>query len=304
MEKNNPKISVIVPVYNVEQYLPRCIDSILAQTFTDYELLLIDDGSPDNSGRICDEYAKKDKRIRVFHKENGGVSSARNLGLDNVKGEWIAFIDGDDCISKDFLSLGMTDGIDVIQKPYLIKDINGKENFHKVNDVRINKKEKLYKFYVQKRDNALWNKIISSNLIKDKRFDENVSIGEDFLFFLSLLSSISSYKFNNKGMYIYYKRENSAMQSIDIPHRITVLFQNIKNVRDITEQQNIADVGNSIIYSTYINYLWSLRKFLNSNQKQAFKRILKQLAFKELKYISFYHKVLFFFRKRVLLFFC
>lgn len=82
----NPKISVIVPVYNVEKYLSRCIDSILAQTFTDFELLLIDDGSNDNSGNICDDYVKKDNRIRVFHKENGGVSSARNLGLTRQRG--------------------------------------------------------------------------------------------------------------------------------------------------------------------------------------------------------------------------
>ncbi len=83
---NTPKISVIVPVYKAEQYLPRCIDCILAQKFTDFELLLIDDGSPDKSGAICDEYAQKDKRIRVFHKENGGVSSARNYGLTHVRG--------------------------------------------------------------------------------------------------------------------------------------------------------------------------------------------------------------------------
>ena len=81
-----PKISIIVPVYKAEQYISRCIDSILAQTFTDWELLLVDDGSPDRSGEICDEYAKKDKRIRVFHKENEGVSSVGNLGLDNVRG--------------------------------------------------------------------------------------------------------------------------------------------------------------------------------------------------------------------------
>ena len=81
-----PKISVIVPVYNAEKYLHRCIDSILSQTFTDFELLLINDGSKDSSGAICDEYAAKDNRVRVFHKENGGVSSARNLGLDNANG--------------------------------------------------------------------------------------------------------------------------------------------------------------------------------------------------------------------------
>ena len=98
-----PKISVIVPVYNTEQYLHRCIDSILAQTYTDFELLLIDDGSKDNSGKICNEYAAKDSRVRVFHKENGGVSSARNIGLDNAKGGWISFVDSDDWISTEYL---------------------------------------------------------------------------------------------------------------------------------------------------------------------------------------------------------
>ena len=96
-------ISIITPVYNAEKYLRCCIDSIIAQTFTDFELLLIDDGSKDKSGAICDEYAAKDARIRVFHKENGGVSSARNLGLDNAKGEWITFIDSDDWVKQDYL---------------------------------------------------------------------------------------------------------------------------------------------------------------------------------------------------------
>lgn len=91
-----PQLSIIIPVYNTEKYLHRCIDSVLLQSFTDYELLLIDDGSTDGSGTICDEYAAKNARIRVFHKENGGVSSARNLGLDKANGEWILFADADD----------------------------------------------------------------------------------------------------------------------------------------------------------------------------------------------------------------
>lgn len=97
------KISVIVPVYNAETYLRRCVDSILAQTFTDFELLLVDDGSTDASGKICDEYASADARVRVFHKPNGGVSSARNLGLDNARGEWIAFADSDDYVDCNWL---------------------------------------------------------------------------------------------------------------------------------------------------------------------------------------------------------
>ena len=100
----NHKISIVVPLYNVENYLSRCIDSILCQKCSDFELLLVDDGSQDRSGQICDEYALKDNRIRVYHKKNGGVSSARNLGLEKANGEWICFVDADDYVKPDFLS--------------------------------------------------------------------------------------------------------------------------------------------------------------------------------------------------------
>lgn len=96
-------ISVIVPVYNTEKYLDRCIQSILAQTYSDIELLLVDDGSTDSSGAMCDRYAEQDSRVRVFHKENGGASSARNMGLDNAKGEWITFCDSDDWVYESWL---------------------------------------------------------------------------------------------------------------------------------------------------------------------------------------------------------
>lgn len=98
-----PTISIIVPVYNAEEYLHRCIDSILSQTFIDFELLLIDDGSTDSSSSICDEYVLKDSRIRVFHKKNGGASSARNLGLDKCQGQWVAFCDSDDWVYPNWL---------------------------------------------------------------------------------------------------------------------------------------------------------------------------------------------------------
>jgi glycosyltransferase involved in cell wall biosynthesis len=107
-----PTISVIVPVYKVEQYLHQCIDSILAQTFTDFELILIDDGSPDNCGAICDEYTKQDARIKVIHQENGGLSAARNAGIDIAKGEYLTFIDSDDLIKDIYLEkllLSLTD---------------------------------------------------------------------------------------------------------------------------------------------------------------------------------------------------
>lgn len=100
---NNPLISVIVPVYNVEQYLSKCVDSILGQTYTNLEVILVDDGSPDNCGHICDEYAEKDRRIKVIHKKNGGLSDARNAAIDVAKGEYITFVDSDDTITPDYI---------------------------------------------------------------------------------------------------------------------------------------------------------------------------------------------------------
>ena len=116
-----PKISVIVPVYKVEQYLHECVDSILAQTFTDFELILVDDGSPDNCGKICDEYAAKDSRVRVIHQENQGVSAARNAALDVAKGEFIAFIDSDDVVNVYYLEVllsGMDEDTDIVACPF------------------------------------------------------------------------------------------------------------------------------------------------------------------------------------------
>lgn len=110
-------ISVIVPVYNVESYLEQCVNSIRSQTYKNLEILLVDDGSKDGSATICDEFAKKDERIRVIHKENGGVSSARNIGLDHARGEYIAFVDGDDYIDDTMyekLAEKMTEGIDIV----------------------------------------------------------------------------------------------------------------------------------------------------------------------------------------------
>ena len=103
-ETERPYLSVIVPVYNVEAYVERCVRSLLEQDFPDFELLLVDDGSRDRSGALCDALAECDGRIRVFHKENGGVSFARNVGLDAARGEWVAFVDSDDWVKPGYLS--------------------------------------------------------------------------------------------------------------------------------------------------------------------------------------------------------
>ena len=124
-------ISVIIPVYNVEKYITKTIESVLIQTYTNFELILVDDGSQDNSGQICDIYSAKDQRVRVIHKKNGGVSSARNVGIDLSSGKYIAFIDGDDFVSEYYLetlhNMLVTNNVDMAVQVYYNMYTTGKE---------------------------------------------------------------------------------------------------------------------------------------------------------------------------------
>lgn len=216
MENHTPKISVIVPVYNVEQYLPRCIDSILAQTFTDFELLLIDDGSTDNSGKICDEYAEKDKRIRVWHKENGGVSSARNVGLDNSCGDWICFVDSDDAVESNWLSCyAESFDADLIVQGFQIIYSNGTK-YTATQDEKLKKDEQRYELvYLLAKAGMLnppWNKCYRSKIIKQNcmKFAEKISLSEDLIFVLDFLTYSKSLHVRNNFTYIY-NRPNSTL---------------------------------------------------------------------------------------------
>ena len=143
-----PLVSIIVPVYKAEKWLHRCVDSILAQTMEDFELLLIDDGSPDRSGEICDEYAAKDLRVRVFHKENGGVSSARQKGLENAIGEYVIHCDPDDWVDTDML-MELTQYAKKTQADMVICDFytedmgGGNSNYVKQNMKNINSSEEV-----------------------------------------------------------------------------------------------------------------------------------------------------------------
>ena len=114
-----PAVSVIVPVYNVEKYLDKCVQSIVSQTFKDIEIILVDDGSKDKSGRMCDEWSRRDKRVKVIHKENGGIADARNVGLSHSNGQWILFIDSDDWYEKQdhietLLNFAQQNGSDIV----------------------------------------------------------------------------------------------------------------------------------------------------------------------------------------------
>ena len=199
-------ISVIVPVYKAEMYLRRCIDSILAQTYKDFELLLIDDGSPDNCGAICDEYAAKDSRVHVFHKENGGVSSARNLGLDNARGEWIAFVDSDDWIGPSYLE-ELVKGLDsdwVIGGYVSIPD--GEKCSTKDYSYDRNSFGVLIERHQKDLIRSPWGSLLKLSIIKDNgiSFDSKVRLGEDTIFNYQYLYYCNSVRTISVCEYYYY----------------------------------------------------------------------------------------------------
>ena len=216
---NTPLISIIVPVYNVERYLPRCIESILRQTYTNFELILVDDGTPDRSGIICDRYAEKDSRIRVIHKENGGVSSARNAGIDAAKGEWLTFVDSDDWISNDYLltltNLITEDDFDLVVGGVESRSINVSSN--KRDDIsisirNINDHKNLEEIYLWE----FWGpcvKLFSTNKIIENRikFPDGIAMGEDDIFVNRYLKYCEKIHITFNTIYFYNRLNEKSV---------------------------------------------------------------------------------------------
>lgn len=200
----HPKISVIVPVYKVEKYLHRCVDSILAQSYTDFELLLIDDGSPDNSGAICDEYAAKDSRVRGFHKENGGVSSARNLGLDNARGEWVSFVDSDDWLESRCLET-LTQHLDADLIRCAIESTDG--TLWASEDCEYGIKDFVKKYEEDPLTRTPCGALYKTQIIRENKlyFDPLVRFGEDMMFNFQYLLKSHSVRLLNFIGYTYYR---------------------------------------------------------------------------------------------------
>lgn len=218
------QISVIVPVYNAEKYLIRCIDSILIQSFPNFELLLIDDGSKDSSGQICDEYATKDSRVRVFHKENGGVSSARNFGLDNANGNYICFIDADDWIESNYLEYILpVDGEDMVICSFMCDSTEVFYLSDKVRD-KFDIGRSLHVLIDHMAICAPWCKIMCRDIIEKNhiRFDVNVSAGEDVLFICDYFSTcLNKIRTISRPLYHYYISNTGSLSNKIVDFEMT-----------------------------------------------------------------------------------
>lgn len=203
-------ISVIIPVYNVEKYITKTIESVLIQTYTNFELILVDDGSQDNSGQICDIYSAKDQRVRVIHKKNGGVSSARNVGIDLSSGKYIAFIDGDDFVSEHYLetlhNMLVTNNVDMAVQVYYNMYPTGKEKSVKEHINEVMSAWQFIEFEIlEGRDTSPYVKLYKTEIIKkyNIRFDENVTNLEDMLFLFHYVKECSSVFYNTDEINYY-----------------------------------------------------------------------------------------------------
>jgi len=263
-------VSIIIPIYNVEKYLRRCLDSVISQDYTNWEVLAINDGSTDSSPEICEEYAAKDSRIRVFHQSNTGVSIARNAALDHVKGDYIAFVDSDDSIRKDYLSsmlyLLEKHNADIVQctsfeiydneignsiidgtEPAIVKEYTGTEF---LNDF-YNKELKC--------DNVVpWNKLSKKKLWDDIKLPEH-TLHDDEYISPHLLKKADKVVTTSQKLYNYTVREGSIMHTFNRDYQIRKLFDYIQIVEDRFNSFNSKKYG-KFISQTYPRKARAIRK--------------------------------------------
>lgn len=280
-----PLVSVIVPIYKVEKYLPTCIDSIISQTYKNIEILLVDDGSPDNCGRICDEYAVKDNRIHVFHEANKGVSVARNIGLDNANGELISFIDPDDYIDNDFIeylvSIMHSTSADISYCGYRYLDEEGnilkrEKKDSSNNPIKIfTSEESLISLFRKKNDfaNYIWNGLFKKSITP--HFIEGKRTGEDQNFTIQCLINAKLIARGYKSKYNHILRFTGT-SSIALKERMQNGFNTLKDVNIMLTSANapnaVFDAFDENSMRLYFSYMDKYCEY-KVNDKSIFKEL-------------------------------
>ena len=262
------KVSIIIPIYNVEAYLEECVESVLIQTFKNFEILLIDDGSKDLSGKLCDEIALKDSRIRVFHKSNGGLSSARNHGMDRALGEYIIFLDSDDYwINKDILSLlvkkAESENLDVVRGEFVNVDAKGKQIFTPdLLEESLKLKNQILSSYemmklVMNGRFFSWLFMFHKSAIGCLRFDENRKFQEDIDFAIKFFSKNYRCGYLPIQFYAYRQRENSIMSTPHI-NNLTNSFTLCDVFHEYAYKVEDKRLTSYYLYNAIMMYYWTL----------------------------------------------
>tara|TARA_R110002096_G_scaffold395427_1_gene590893 strand:+ start:1953 stop:2963 length:1011 start_codon:yes stop_codon:yes gene_type:complete len=270
--KNSHKISVIIPVYNAEKYLKKCIDSIINQTYSNLEIILVNDGSTDDSGKTCDLYKTKDQRIKVLHKENGGASSARNVGLNIATGDFIAFVDSDDYIDqntyKELLNLLLINNLEVIE--YKLK-VSRVRPINDTNDFKIELKNIALERIFNTMSFSACVRLYKKEILNNVRFELD-NVYEDAIFTIAVFERIDTIGFLDKSLYIYNIEDVSINRS---PYNLKKLksIDAIFNLKDkidtMTDDMNVKEAFRKYLINFLNKHYISL--FQNSNLDNKFK---------------------------------
>lgn len=251
-------ISLIIPIYNVEQYLPRCVDSICFQTYRNLEIILVDDGSPDHCGEICEAYAENDSRIKVIHKENGGLSDARNAALDVCTGEYIAFVDSDDYVSADFVETLYHANRTYHTKLSICGIIRFDQTGKQCVDYAPSNTEKCVSGIEMVE--TIWqpsacNKLYHRSLFEGIRYPVG-KLYEDLFIYHDILSRVDSISFTGKNSYYYFCRQNSIMnkaydiRNLDLIEGLDLRIQKLREMKyDYLADQQLSFIINESVES-------------------------------------------------------
>lgn len=269
-----PLVSIIVPIYKVEPYLRRCLDSIVNQTYTNLEIILVDDGSPDGCPQICDEYAAKDERIVVIHKENGGLSDARNAGLDICKGEYISFVDSDDWVDERYIEI-LFDLLTKENADIAIGEIKKTNTFEQSLSFKANSfitylpTETIKRMFAKTEASfiAAWGKIFRSGIFSDLRFPRS-KIHEDEYVNYIWFSKSNKVVYTDTILYYYFSRSDSITGK-DSPYD----YEEIFNLQYHFFQKNNNE---SVLNILRIRYGWHLLYLYNKEYHSKNKNILKK----------------------------
>lgn len=218
----NELVSIVIPVYNVDKYIRECLDSVINQSYKNLQIILVDDGSTDNSGKICDEYAVKDSRITVIHQENQGAGAAKNTGLDLVKGEYLSLIDSDDYLELNYYETMVSNlkqhNVDVVQCLFRNVFVNNKYsrqyNFPSKGSRKIKTKKFLVEMLYDWKYAIFWNKLLKTKLLKDIRFPVGRKIDDEFFTYKLICNAKKILNINDK-LYNYRMRQSSIMNNSD-----------------------------------------------------------------------------------------
>lgn len=290
-----PIISIIVPIYKVEKYLKRCIESILNQSLSDFELILVDDGSPDKCGDICNEYERIDNRIKVIHKQNGGLSDARNAGLDIAQGEFIGFIDSDDFIHKDmYLILYNTiinSGCNIVQCKFKYFSKEEELNTNIINDGKYtvyNNIDAIEEIINNKNLNTnTWNKLYRRELFNNIRFPKG-KIHEDEFVTYKVFYKANSVGYINKELYYYFSNSNGIMKNLNINSKfdwIEAIEGRNKFLLRVNEKK-LFDKSNIYLFFYLIKLRYEINKSNNLDDKEEKYKLVNKKIKDSLKLIN------------------